>query len=199
MDYLDFLPDTPYAALPTQVKASITEADYEARRQIAIGLDGIEHDHVAALPGSLLAAYRNQKTSVDYPVAKKPLAAIRKLSVAQAGWGYRLAVAASLFFAATTLTLLLWQTKEKIIYQLVSAPVPAPVLLADTIYVDKEVERVVYRDRVDTVDRYLPSQAHYVYVTDTVYLPESDSFPLPNRSKTAAEDARLLELLVPTE
>ncbi|PHI19119.1 hypothetical protein CEQ90_14495 [Lewinellaceae bacterium SD302] len=201
MDYLDYLPDTPYEELPEEVKASITEADYAGCQLLAteISLTEASTSLPMVLPVGVSEAYRKRQSISADSEATTSRAAGGGAKIVQANWRYRLSLAASLFLAATTLTLILWQSKEKIIYKLVSAPVPDPVLLADTIYLDRTVEKVVYRDQVDTVIRYLPSEPRYVYLTDTVYRPGPDSVPLPNGSKPAAQNTRLLDLLAPAD
>lgn len=196
MDYLNYLPDTSYDKLPAAVRATISAQDYAAKRALAAALL-INDEQPEALPEVLRTAYLKKQAATEFvevtSAKAEPVVIVLKYRRI-----LRWMTAACIFFAAIALALLLREPKEQLIYQIVSAETPAPKVIHDTIYQEKILEKVVYLTRTDTIHEYLSGEQTFVYKTDTVYLPQAAEIKFV-KSKTAAEEVRLLELLVPTK
>lgn len=193
MNYLDYLPHTSYADLPAAVQSQISPPEYEALRQLTTGL---ADNGEPMLPAALGQAFQRKIAEGNIalttaPVDKNAPQRSRWFWIAAAGW---------LLLAVVMSALLLRQPKEKTVYELVSAPVVAPVVVYDTITQTITEYKTLYQLRYDTV--YVPQEVEpeLVYVTDTMYLP---SLIEPEvqlvKSKAAARERRLLDLLVETE
>lgn len=183
MDYLDYLPHTNYDELPPKVQATIDREAYRHRQQLAKALGPPAPD---ALPQQLVAAFQARKHNNPPPISFEPRR--RFIWLAAAGW---------LLFVLTGALLFQVRGEEKIVYQLVSAPV-----VRDTV-VETVIEKVIVT-RYDTVIQYreaAPNPAQYVYLRDTVYLPSNSQFVADsiNVSQPAARNLRYLDLLIETE
>jgi hypothetical protein len=196
MDYLDYLPATPYEKLPAAVKATISAEDYAAKRSLALEL-GVGKAQENALPEALRSAYR-KKHAASVAALPASVGAVSVVGRQKHQTAFRWMAAACICLAAVSLTLLLREPKERIIYQVASTETPAPTVIHDTIFQEKILEKVVYLTRTDTLREYLTTAPTFVYKTDTVYLPRAAEIKFV-KSKTAAEEVRLLELLVPAK
>lgn len=197
MDYLDYLPHTPYAELPAAVQEQISAVDYQAMQRLAITA---EQAADLGLPTNLQSAYQRQildprfKGIVASVTAEpNPVKQPRSSAwwVAAAGW-LLLVVAAS--------ALLLREPNTKIVYQEVAGPSPEPIVLIDTITETVTDYQTKVVTQVDTV--FIPQviPPELVYVRDTIYVPTKVSPPVQLvKSKAAAKERRLLDLLVETD
>lgn len=203
MDYLDYLPNTDYDQLPPEVQVSIDRATYQNRQRLA---DALASPSAAGkLPHELASAFEKRFAAKQTP---RKLVIEGMLGQGRVGrhsafplrW---LAAAGWLLFLVTGLLLYQANINEKTVYQLVSAPVLPAVVLHDTIF--KTVTEQVYVVRYDTLIQFRESFAstpQYVYLRDTVYLPNSKAHLVVdsvNVSQPAAKNRRFLELLVETE
>lgn len=181
MDYLDYLQDHDYDALPEGVKASIDRATYNERRSMAQELRETSEELPVALQVAFLA--RTQDTK---PVGKS-----------NARWLPWLAAAGWLLFLGVSSVLLLRQPETLIVEKTVIAPaVPAQIIhVTDTLYKTK----TKYRTRTvrDTVYQPVPFE-QLVILHDTIYL-EVPPVILAKGSSSLSGKERILDFLFSTE
>lgn len=181
MDYTDYIADTPYDNLPEVIQASISKADYEEQRLIVLAL-GATNGSSAELPPPLREAYltgvKNKPKSMNYAW------------LAAAGWLLLLGSLALFHFSPQP---------EKVVYQIISSPVPAQKIITttDTLYLEQTIQQVFY----DTVFLTIDTPPQFVYLRDTVYAPSPAPLSIDSvyQSRSAAESIRNLDLLISTK
>jgi hypothetical protein len=182
MDYLDYLTDYDYDALPPAVRSTIDRATYEERREIAL----LMQEPDGGLPASLQAAFLARTQDAE-PVQKSKVRWLPWL--AAAGW---------LLFLGVSSVLLFQEPETLLVEKTIVAPAAEPVRITvtDTIY--ETVTQVRYRTRYDTVYQEIASPAQLVYVRDTLYLPLTKPVLVKGSSNLSGKE-RVLDFLFSTE
>lgn len=182
MDYLDYLADYDYDALPPAVRTTIDRATYEERRELTLLMQAPEE----ALPEHLQAAFL-ARTQDAKPVQKRKVRWLPWL--AAAGW---------LFFIITGAVLMLQEPETLFVEKTIIAPAAEPeiITVVDTVY--QTVNQVRYRTKYDTVYQEIITPAQLVYVRDTVYLPPAKPILVKGSSNLSGKE-RVLDFLFSTE
>jgi len=175
MTYLDYLPDTPYAALPAAVQAEISAAEYAQLQVLGAGLA-----EPAGLPNALGLALAAK-------VAPTPIAAsaVAKTTGVHAGW--RLAAVLSTASFVGVLAYSLFSSPYGKTNSTAVAPLPKTDLIERVVIQRDTIERLV-RDTVTLFQ----TKVEVREVRDTVYLkrdvPIADVDPLnSDESKDASK------------
>mgnify|MGYP001804173850 CR=1 FL=1 len=183
MDYLDYLQDYEYDALPDGVKASIHRATYNERRSMVRALREPAEELPVALQTAFLA--RTQDTK-----------AVRK---SRAGWLPWLAAAGWLLFLGVSSALLLRQPETRVVEKTVFAPAAPPqtIYVTDTLYQTKTKYRYRTQTVRDTIYQPVPFE-QLVILYDTIYLAEPPAI-LARGSSSLSGKERVLNFLFSTE
>lgn len=196
MNYLDYLPDTSYDDLPKKVQQQISQLEYQELQRVS---RSVMIPPSNGLPSKIAKAYQ-QKIQSTAVVEAATIAAATKTKNNRNRRLYWVAAAGWLLLAAVTTVLLLRQPKTEIVYELVSAPIPKPIMMRDTIHKIITKYQTRYIDNRDTVYIVQSLPAELVYLRDTIYLPNPViAEPQLVKSKAAAKERRLLDLLVETD
>lgn len=191
MDYLDYLADHEYDALPPAVRATIDRTAYNERRELALLMKAPEE----VLPSRLQAAFLASTPAVYEGDGAQDVKRVDQRNVRWLPW---LAAAGWLFFIISGATLLLREPETLLVEKTILAPAPAPekIVVTDTIY--QTVNQIKYRTKYDTVYREVIPPAKLVYVRDTVYLPPAKPI-LVKGSRNLSGKERVLDFLFSTE
>ncbi len=183
MDYLDYLQDYEYDALPDGVKIDIDRATYNERRRMVITL----REPTGELPAALQTAFQARTQDAK---------AVGKSKVRWLPW---LAAAGWLLFLSVSSVLLLRQPEIRIVEKTVFAPAPPPqiVHVTDTLYQTKTKYRYRTQTVHDTIYQSVPFE-QLVILHDTVYLTEPPAI-LARGSSSLSGKERVLDFLFSTE
>lgn len=185
MDYLDYLQDYDYDALPDGIKAKIDRDTYDERRRLILEM----REPAEALPATLQTAFL-ARTQDAKPVVKSKVRWLPWL--AAAGW---------LLFLGTSSVLLLRQPETRVVEKTVFTPAAAPktVYLTDTLYQTVTRYQTRYQTRTvrDTIYQEVPIE-QLVFVYDTVYRPVP-AVILAKGSSSLRGKERVLDFLFSTE
>lgn len=181
MDYIDYLQDYEYDALPIGVKAGIDRTTYNERRRMTRAL----REPAEELPSVLQAAFQ-ARTQDAKPVEKSKVRWLPWL--AAAGW---------LLLLGISSVLLLRQPETRVVEKTVFAPAAPPQIIrvTDTLY--QTVIRYRTRTVYDTVYQPVPFE-QLVILYDTVYLAEPPVI-LAKGSSSLSGKERVLDFLFSTE
>ncbi len=190
MDYLDYLADYDYGALPPAVRATIDRATYTELRELTLLMQEPEE----ALPASLQTAFLASTTTHLGDAAQDA----RQVKGRKFGWLPWLAAAGWLLFFVVSSVLLLREPETLLVEKTIIAPAAAPekIVVTDTVY--QTIKQVRYRTRYDTVYHEVPASPKLVYVRDTVYLPPVKPV-LVKGSRNLSGKERVLDFLFSTD
>ncbi|MEM9931057.1 MAG: hypothetical protein AAF840_14640 [Bacteroidota bacterium] len=213
MDYLDYLADHTYEALPAEIRATISQEDYDARRQLVLAL---AEPPATELPPVLAAALAETTmvnkearprllSGVEVQGAESPTRATGAVPQGEGKnskvrWLPWLAAAGWLLFLAVSSVLLLREPETRLVKETIFAPAPAPkiVYTTDTLYQTRTAYK--YRTEVvhDTVYQQVPVEK-LVLVRDTVYLPAANRTQLVRGSSSLSGKERMIGFFYGTE
>lgn len=191
MDYLDYLADYDYDALPPAVRAAIDRTTYDERRELALLMKAPDE----ALPDRLQTAFLASTTAVHKGDGTQDA---KKVDGSKVRWLRWLAAAGWLFFIISGAALLLQEPEALLVEKTIIAPAAEPekIVVTDTVY--QVVNQVRYRTKYDTVYQEIITPAELVYVRDTVYLPPVKPILVKGSSNLSGKE-RVLDFLFSTE
>ena len=168
MKYLDYLPDTPYKALPEAVRAEIDQAAYDRLCRITVELSA-----PPVLPPALAAAYRARTAGT----ASASVGGVGRVWKMAALLGWALLLAGGFFWLRQT------PPAPTVIYRTAPAPAPDVQIRYDTVETVRERWRTRVRVERDTVYQTRPVP---VVRVDTIYL--LPTVPSPVRASRSVAD-----------